>query len=278
MKNILHKLYKKPELFEQTNWSMWEDDYISKGMLKAHLDDTQDSATRKLAFVEKSIDWIADTFPCNQYPKVLDLGCGPGIYTQRFQKKGYHVTGIDISSRSIAYAKKSAQEKGLDITYLRADYTNMQLQDTFHLITMIYCDFGVLSFETRKSLLKDIYQLLRPDGMFLFDVFRSTKYEGMQEAKTWEVCEHGFWHEKLCLILHSFYRYDEDNSFLQQYTIMTKEDEVYRYHIWEHTFTYEELILELTSAGFNNIRFYATVTGDTCTETDDTICIIAQKG
>lgn len=67
---------------------MWEDEYISKNMLKAHLDENYDSATRKLEFVRRSVDWISETLPPSDYPALLDLGCGPGIYGEFFSKKG----------------------------------------------------------------------------------------------------------------------------------------------------------------------------------------------
>ena len=51
MKDILKQLNTRPKLFEQSTASIWDDPHISKGMLKAHLNENQESATRKLDFV-----------------------------------------------------------------------------------------------------------------------------------------------------------------------------------------------------------------------------------
>jgi 2-polyprenyl-3-methyl-5-hydroxy-6-metoxy-1,4-benzoquinol methylase len=91
-------------------------------MLKAHLDPTWDAASRNHAFIAKSVDWITQIAPPMQYMKLLDLGCGPGLYAERFNTKGYEVTGIDYSHRSLDYARNSALQNGSDITYIYQDY------------------------------------------------------------------------------------------------------------------------------------------------------------
>ena len=68
----------RPRLYEKSSAPFWDDPHISRGMLQAHLNPDLESATRTLAFVQKSVDWISDTVPAAEYPRLLDLGCGPG--------------------------------------------------------------------------------------------------------------------------------------------------------------------------------------------------------
>ena len=276
MKRILEIAEKKPKLYEPGPQNIWDNCHISKSMLKAHLDENLESATRKLDSVIKSVDWIADILPPEKYPMLLDLGCGPGIYAELFCQKGYEVTGIDLSERSILYAQSSANNKRLKIQYTQGDYTKIRLNNIYSLITLIYCDFGVLSKEIRKELASKIYQSLFPDGVFLFDVFTPLRYKDVKEINDWEVCKDGFWHEDLCLSLHSLYRYDEDNTFLNQYVVATEEEITY-YNIWEHTFTLEELRNMLEDVGFRNVEFWGDVTGKQYDDLSDTICVIARK-
>ena len=100
MDKLLSFLQVKPKLYEKTQYNIWDNDYVSKGMLQAHLDESLDSASRNIKFVNKSVNWISELFPPTKYHNLLDLGCGPGIYTERFYNRGYYVTGIDISKRS----------------------------------------------------------------------------------------------------------------------------------------------------------------------------------
>ncbi|MCD8169151.1 class I SAM-dependent methyltransferase [Clostridiales bacterium TF09-2AC] len=276
MKNLLKMLKEKPVLYEASPVNMWDDPHISKQMLAAHLDEGFDSATRKMDFVRESAGWIASLLPPERYRRLLDLGCGPGIYAELFCHKGYEVTGVDISRRSIGFARESAGQKGLAIQYCRKDYTASGLGGCYDLITLIYCDFGVLARDTRMTLLARIYDSLAPEGALLFDVFKPVRYSGMEETRDWKVEENGFWHEKQYLLLHSFWRYDEDNTFLNQYVVGMEDGTAY-YNIWEHTFTFEELERDLRKAGFGRIQFYGNVAGKKCEDADDTICVLAMK-
>ena len=276
MKKLLNLLEKRPDLFEQTNNNIWDDDHISKSMLAAHLNEHLDSATREISFVKASDGWIAENFRPDEYPLLLDLGCGPGIYTELFYDLGYDVSGIDLSDRSVAYAKNSAYQTKKEIKYVQGDYTKIHFGSQYNLITLIYCDFGVLSRDTRKKLLAKIYDSLFPEGIFLFDVFTSLKYKGVKETTDWDIRENGFWSEKLCLTLHSFYRYEEDQTFLNQYAVVT-EDSFSLYNVWEHTFTLKEIKHDLLEAGFSNINVYGDIAGAPYGPDGRTMCISAQK-
>lgn len=276
MKKRLKKINEKPRLYEEGTCSLWDDPYVSKQMLKAHLNPKVESATRKYESVLKSVEWINSQFPSHQYRKLLDLGCGPGIYTELFYHCGYQVTGMDISYNSIEYAISSAQEKNIDIQYNVGDYVVNEFPSLCHLITLIYCDFGVLSDENREILLKKVYDTLVVGGCFVFDVFTKQKYIGKKERNEWSVESKGFFSDKEHLLLKSFYRYDQNNTFLDKYIVIEKEKIAY-YHVWEHTFTFEELERSLRGTGFKDISFYGDMTGKECTIDDETICIVARK-
>lgn len=96
MNHELFQYMKRPELYAKSTAKFWDDEHISKGMLEAHLNPDWEAATRKLDFVNASVDWITKVAPVSQYTKLLDLGCGPGIYAEKFYQKGYEVTGVDL--------------------------------------------------------------------------------------------------------------------------------------------------------------------------------------
>ena len=72
MKDILKQFNTRPKLFEQSTASIWDDPHISKGMLKAHLNENQESATRKLDFVKKSVAWINTVLCSNNLGRVFN--------------------------------------------------------------------------------------------------------------------------------------------------------------------------------------------------------------
>lgn len=276
MIETIKALAKRPELDAPGTATLWDDPHISKGMLAAHLDKEAEGATRNHAFVKKTAAWIASVAPPQEYKKLLDLGTGPGIYAELFHAAGYAVTGVDISARSIAYAQQAAAEQNLAIEYICSDYLRWETEEKYDLITLIYCDFGALTIENQQKLLEKIYALLKPGGLFIFDVFTPYAYEGMEETKRWEAADGGYWAEVPYLLLNQSFRYEQANTVMRQHIVCT-ETAVKAYHVWEHLFTKSALEKSLQQAGFLETDFFGDMTGARYMETGETMCIIAKK-
>lgn len=273
--DILRAL-EKPPLYTKTKGKFWNDAYISQQMLKAHLDPEFEGASRKLEFIEKSAAWIKELVPTAEFPSLLDVGCGPGLYAERFCRQGYRVTGIDFSARSIDYARRSAEQQGLDIAYFCQDYLEMSFRETFDFATMIYCDYGALSDVDRKNLMNRIFLHLKPGGKFLFDVFSSETYDSFQEAQTWEICpQGGFWREEGYVALCGRYRY-QNLVTLEQTTILSEGD-MMTYEIWNTCFTGESLRKEAEESGFKVCEIFGDIAGTPYREDSPTLAILLEK-
>jgi SAM-dependent methyltransferase len=267
---------KPPSLYQQSDVSFWTEEHISKQLLKAHLDPNFEGASRKLGFIEESVKWISETIPYDKFPELLDAGCGPGLYAERFRKAGYNVTGIDFSKGSIEYAKDSAEKQNLDITYVYQNYLTVDYENRFDLATFIYCDYGALSIENRAIILKKLYQSLKPGGKLLLDVFSMAKYREFQELRTWNVHEEGgFWREGKYLELHEQYRYS-DNVTLEQ-TAVVNENDITTYYIWNCYFTKEALVKEAREAGFEHYKIFSDVAGKPYDSDSLTMAILLEK-
>lgn len=175
----------KPPLYAPSTGKFWDDEHISKGMLAAHLNPKNDEATRNQSFVRESLKWLGEILPPEKFSALLDLGCGPGIYAEGFTEMGYKVTGIDFSKRSVDYAKNSAAQKGFAIAYHYQNYLDMDYQEAFDVITLIWCDFGVLEDEDRALLLQKAYRALKPGGRIVFDVFSAENFSRKTEETTY---------------------------------------------------------------------------------------------
>ena len=118
MFNTLKEINERPKPFEfYTASELWTDEHTAQQMLHYHLNDDIEASSRNSDFIEKSCDWIAEHFDI-EGKKVIDFGCGPGLYAKRLAQKGAFVTGIDFSENSINHARTEAKEKGLTINYI----------------------------------------------------------------------------------------------------------------------------------------------------------------
>lgn len=273
-RRILEFLKEKPVLYAPSTVPFWDGEHISKGMLQAHLTPDIDGASRKHDFIEKSVRWIARDCGIKSGAKLLDLGCGPGMYTERFYREGFCVTGIDFSKRSIQYAASRAATEGMSIDYIYKNYLNIDFEDVFDIITLIYCDFGVLSPENRTVLLNKIRKALKPGGILILDGFTPRELDSFHQGRTIQYCGQGFWSPEPHMCIQSNILYPETGNYLEQYIIVTEND-CQCYNNWNQVFTAESLKTELKDAGVKYIDLYDNAAGKTFTGLSSTICAVA---
>ena len=276
MLDRFHDFLTKPMLYAPSTGALWDDEHISKGMLEAHLHPNWDAATRKHDFLDQSAHWISRIAPPPRYKFLLDLGCGPGLYAERFSVAGYSVTGLDFSKRSIAYAMEQTVRNKSDIEYHYQNYLTMDDSERFDVVALIYCDYAALCAADRLAMLKKIYRALKTDGKFIFDVF--TPRMRRKESHSWLYFEQGgFWNEKPHICLESVYQYnDEDQTELRQSIVLTDET-VHCYNVWDHFFTKETLLSEARTVPFKAFEFYGDVAGKAYADTGETICGVFTK-
>ena len=244
----------KPTIYEKGTSFMWTDEHISKQLLNIHLNPDTDLASRKMSTIKTTANWILNCKKEKANLNILDLGCGPGLYSEIFAKKGHKVTGVDISENSIDYAQKSARDKGLSIEYIKASYLDLELEsDKYDLILLVYTDIGVLFPWDRDILLKKIHNFLKRDGIFIFDVLKDNSLEQKKTPKNWEAAESGFWRNSPYLALSESFLYEQQRVILYQHLIIDSEDNLETYRFWTHFFNQEALKQMLENHEFTNI-------------------------
>lgn len=263
--------------FTQSKDTIWTDPYISKQLLKAHLDEEHPGATRPLDVVKGSIAWLQRSFPKEEFPKVVDLGCGPGIYAERLAASGYQVSGLDFSKRSIDYGKQHRRSLVNPVSYYLLDYLKQSLPVTEQdLALLIYCDLGVFSNQDRRKIIRKVYQSLTPGGVFIFDVFTPQKYQGFSATKDWQIEKENFWSQEACLHLESHDQIADSQTYLDQHYLLYPND-YKEFFVWETVFSRQEIERELQAVGFKQITVYGDFTGKTYYPTSETLCFVAQK-
>ena len=276
MYDQLKKIHQRPEVFSvYTADVLWTRPHLADQMLQTHLNQETPLASRPLVAVDRVVAWLDEQFHLDG-KAVCDLGCGPGLYAERYARCGAVVHGLDFSANSIEYAKTSASEKGVSVTYAVANYLTDPLPRDQDLITMIYCDLCPLSPAQRQTLLGKVRTSLRPDGAFVFDVASIKAFEDTTETTTFgHTYMDGFWSEKDYFAFHNTYRYEDENVSLDHFTII-EEKGTWDVYNWMQYYTPESIAAEL---GANGLDVVDIVGGFGVDGADDTtFAVIARPG
>lgn len=262
---------KKPALFEITDSNIWTDSYTQQQMLKAHLDPASDGASRKQESIHKITDFILNH--SKPQSRLLDLGCGPGLYTSLFKDKGYDVTGIDFNKASIEYAV----EKRKDIRYIYGDYINGYPDGKYDTVIIIYCDLGTHSDNNRDKLLKNIHDSLDDNGVFIFDVFTEELVKDKQEGKSWDYAPTGgFWNKEEYLLLSQTFHYPENKAFAYQYNLLTSKESKH-FIVWDRYYSKVEINAVLQNAGFREVSIHENILDSNNFTSGSEMFVVAKK-
>ncbi|HOX22090.1 MAG TPA: class I SAM-dependent methyltransferase [Elusimicrobiales bacterium] len=102
--------------------------------------------------------------------KILDIGCGTGRHSIELAKRGYNVTGVDLSESMLARASEKASLAKVKVPFLRHDARNLPFSGEFDAALML-CEGGFPLMETDEmnyEILKSAARALRGGGKFIF--------------------------------------------------------------------------------------------------------------
>lgn len=103
--------------------------------------------------------------------KALDICCGAGTNTVYLAEKGFDVTGIDISSKAVEYAREKAEKAGAKIRLLVQSFLHLPFEDEeFDLVLDIGC-FHHVRVEDRATFIEGVHRVLKMGGTYFLVCF-----------------------------------------------------------------------------------------------------------
>lgn len=270
----LYHYLQKPQIY-QYGKSIWTDNYISPQMLSAHLDMITDAASYRQERMNKIQCYLFDKLNLKKGMQLIDLGCGPGLYTSYYARQGINVTGLDLSITSISYAKEQAIKEGLDVIYKVGDYRDSFGNNYYNAAICIYEDYGVLSPKDRQSVLKNVYQSLKYGGRFALDIVADAGWDSLKEDTGWYVQEKGFFRPYPHTVLYKRWLYPDDKVYCDSQIVI--DHNVTAYHTFQTLFTLKSICDELTNEGFMIEHILGGLDGTVYNENSKQIGIIALK-
>ncbi|MGB3946904.1 MAG: class I SAM-dependent methyltransferase [Bacteroidia bacterium] len=109
----------------------------------------------------------------------LDLGCGKGRHAIHLHKKGFDVTGIDLSTHNIAFANQELKKQLLNPEKIRfevKDMRNIDCKASFDVILNLFTSFGYFdNAEDDYITIKAVAEALKPEGKLIVDFMNAHK-------------------------------------------------------------------------------------------------------
>lgn len=221
-------------------------------------------------FIEKEIDF-------DKSKKIIDIACGTGRHSVELAKRGYKVTGIDLSESQLEKAWKKAVESGVVVDFQQMDARNILFSGEFELALMI-CEGAFSLMETDDmnfEILKNAAKTLKPGGKLimttlsaLYPLFHSVKefMDSHNEKSEYDV---------LAFDLMTF---REKNTLTYTDDSETKKT----LSCEERYYTPSEMTWLLKTAGFGKVEIFGCKLGaysreDKLTTEDFEMLIVAEK-
>jgi SAM-dependent methyltransferase len=115
-------------------------------------------------------DFIEKELHYDKSLQILDIGCGTGRHAIELTKRGYSVTGIDLSESQLNKAREKAGRENLKIAFLKHDARSLPFENQFDAAIML-CEGGFPLMETDEmnyEILQQAAKSLKSDGKFIF--------------------------------------------------------------------------------------------------------------
>ncbi|MFG2894569.1 class I SAM-dependent methyltransferase [Streptomyces sp. NPDC048248] len=103
--------------------------------------------------------------------RVLDLCCGPGLYLMPLARRGYVVTGVDLSPLMLKRARVACEEAGADVRLVQADMLTHVEPESYDVVLNVFTSFGYFDDpRDNEQVLRNAHDSLVPGGQLLVDV------------------------------------------------------------------------------------------------------------
>jgi SAM-dependent methyltransferase len=256
----------------------WHDPGFSARMLKEHLSQAHDAASRRADKIDRQVEWIHRSLLRSQPTRILDLGCGPGLYATRLAALGHACYGVDYSPASISHALRLAEERSLDCHFQLADIRAAEYGAGYGLAMLIYGEFNVFSPADARLILRKARAALAPGGLLLLEPNLPGAVEGMAApARSWYTQQSGLFSDRPYVCLEeTLWDKASRTTTTRFYIVGAGHGEVTRYAQTMQEYSREEYAAVLAECGFGEIAFHPSLIGEDDPSQSELIAITAR--
>jgi len=245
-----------PEWYEE----MFDSDYIQ-------VYSEQDKRT------SEDTDGIIDLISPTKDMKILDLCCGHGRHSLELARRGYNVTGYDLSDVLLGYAREKAKKGNLKVEFIEGDVRDLDYNEKFDIVLNLFTSFGYFDDEENEEILNKINRALVPGGRLLI---QAANFSGVIRKADPDNSAVVFEGEGVTVV--DDHKWNIENNILHAKRRLFFEDGKRRdYSFYIRIYTLAEILKMLNNAGMEPIDYYSTLQGDAFDYQSMHYVVIAEK-
>jgi len=152
------------------DWEVFFDHHSPKYMDEVFTKDT----INEVNFLVEELQLPADS-------SIIDIGCGTGRHSIELAKRGFKITGIDISKGMLKEAEKTALKEKVNVRFIKADAVKFRSDEKFDAAVCL-CEgaFALLGLDEDPQehdfkILKNINSLLKSNAKFILTTLNGLK-------------------------------------------------------------------------------------------------------
>jgi len=246
----------------------WHDPTFSRRMLDVHLDPSTHMASRSGDVIARHLDWFsAQLAPtAGEGGRILDVGCGPGLYCHEWARRGGRATGFDFSPAPLAWAKATAEAENLDCRFLDIDLTRLPEDFSaqvgqFDAVTFWFGEFHSFPPEIAAKFLPQLAACLKPGGLFVLE-YQPWDIFVKEDSNEWSAREKSVFCDEPHLWLQEFHWDEAARTEIHVHWIIERESgNLSRYIQCHQGWPDDELVELLAGAHLVDPVFHSPVTG-----------------
>ncbi|MDI1479454.1 class I SAM-dependent methyltransferase [Polyangium sp. y55x31] len=111
---------------------------------------------------------------------VLEFGCGGAQWSVALARRGARMTALDFSAEQLRHARALVEREGVSVTLVQGSAEAVPLPDAS--FDLVFCDHGAMTFANPHKAVPEAARLLRPGGMFIFNMATPLLYLVVDKA------------------------------------------------------------------------------------------------
>jgi len=203
--------------------------------------------------------------------RILDLGCGQGRHGIELGRRGYEVTGVDLSDYLLDVAAARARAAGVRLRLLKGDMREPLAGARFDCALSLFTSFGYFRDEADdRKVLRAAAGMLRPGGQFLLEVLNGQREREQFQPRQWFAVGK-------TAVMEERHLDHGGRRLVVQRTVSTpnaRDTDLHAIRLYSGP----ELEEALREAGFADVRLYGDWNGEALTESSIRVLAVGRIG